>query len=166
MANGFKSSLFGFKKQDVLEYIEESHKKSFKKEAELLKEIAELKAEISTLNDDVEALREEKERLENIQEEHIKRYNEVEKLSEDIGKLYLTAKANAKEIVEQSLKEREMIDKEIETNLTAIEEMHASLDSVKNEVVSSVSEFSSELEKLFAKFEEAKAKLKENGIDE
>lgn len=166
MANGFNNSLFGFKKQDVLSYIEQAQKKSAEREAELLKEIAALKAENATLKDDVKALGEEKERLENIQEEYIKRYNEVEKLSEDIGKLYLTAQTNAKEIVEQSKKDRELIDREIETNLTAIEEMHASLDSVKNDVVSSVGEFSAELEKLFEKFNEAKLKLKENGAEE
>ena len=166
MASGFKNSLFGFKKRDVLSYIEQAQKKSAEKEAELLKEITALKAENSTLKDDIKALNEEKERLENIQEEYIKRYNEVEKMSEDIGKLYLTAQTNAKEIVEQSLKERELIDKEIEDNLTAIEEMHASLDSVKKDVVSSAGEFSLELEKLFQKFNEAKAKFKESSIVE
>ena len=166
MASGFKSSLFGFNKQDVLKYIEQSHKKSAEKETELSTEIEALKSEISTLKDNITALEDEKERLQNIQEEYIKRYNEVEKLSEDIGKLYLTAKTDAKEIVEQSLKERELIEREIETNLTAIEEMHTSLDSVKNDVVSSVGEFSNELEKLFDSFNEVKAKLKENGAEE
>ena len=39
MASGFKSSLFGFKKKDVMNYIEQSHKKNGEREAELLREL-------------------------------------------------------------------------------------------------------------------------------
>lgn len=166
MASGFKNSLFGFKKQDVLDYIEQSHKKSGEKEAELSKEIEDLKAQIASLKDDITALEEEKERLEHVQEEYIKRYNEVEKLSEDIGKLYLTAQTNAKEIMEQSARDREIVDKEIETNLAAIEEMHTSLYSVKNDVVSAVGSFSEELEKLFSAFNQMKARFSEGNSEE
>ena len=159
MSTGFKSGLFGFKKIDVINYIEQTHKKHSEKEAELNETIEALNREISTLKDDISAITKEKERLANIQEEYIKRYNEVEKLSESIGKLYLTAQTDAKEILEKSTRDRELIDKEVENNITAIEEMHASLDNVKNEVISSVSSFSEELERLFKAFEDAKAKL-------
>ncbi len=159
MSAGFKSRLFGFSKADVINYIEETHKKHAEKEAELNGIIEGLNREIATLKDDITALGEEKERLSNIQEEYIKRYNEVEKLSESIGKLYLAAQTDAKEILEKSTRDREIIDKEVENNISAIEEMHSSLDSVKNEVMSSVSNFTEELDRLFGAFEEAKTKL-------
>ena len=162
MASGFKSSLFGFKKKDVIDYIEQSHKNSAEKEAELLSEIDTLKAEICELKNEICSLIDEKERLENIQEEYIKRYSELERLSEDIGKLYLTAQTNAKEVMEKSLEERELVSKEIETNLTTIEEMHASLGAVKNDILSSVGNFSDELDRLFEEFSKAKSKLNNN----
>ena len=159
MSKGFKSSLFGFKKADVINYIEESHKKISERETELLAEIDALKNENSTLKDDISALNQEKTRLENIQDEYIKRYNEVEKLSEEIGKLYLTAQTDAKEIVEKSLENKEIIDQELEANVKTIEEMHSSLGAVKSDILSSVSTFSSELDRLFESFNDAKNKL-------
>ena len=159
MSTGFKSNLFGFNKADVINYIEEIHKKHAEKETELNGVIEALNREIATLKDDISALNEEKERLSNIQEEYIKRYNEVEKLSESIGKLYLAAQTDAKEILEKSARERELINKEVENNISAIEEMHSSLDNVKNGVMSSVSNFTEELDRLFSAFEEVKTKL-------
>ncbi|MBE6733150.1 MAG: hypothetical protein E7561_04045 [Ruminococcaceae bacterium] len=159
MSKGFKNSLFGFKKTDVINYIEQSHKNSSEKEAELLAQIENLKNENSALKDDISALNEEKTRIENIQDEYIKRYNELEKLSEEIGKLYLTAQTNAKEIVEKSLEDKEIIDQELESNIKTIEEMHESLGTVKSEFLSSVNSFSSELDRLFETFNDAKTKL-------
>lgn len=167
MANGFKTSLFGFKKSDVIDYIDQWHKKSSDRETELLNQVEELNEEITALKSRVDALNEEKERLENIQSEYIKRYEEVEKLSADIGKLYLAAQTDAKEVMEKSIEKRELVNKEVETNLTAIEEMHASLDNVKSDILSSVGNFSDELDRLFETFNQAKEKLAEhNAIEE
>ena len=166
MANGFRTSLFGFKKSDVIDYIDQWHKRNSDRETELLNQIDELTQEISALKDSVEAVNQEKERLENIQGEYIKRYEEVEKLSADIGKLYLTAQTDAKEVMEKSIEKREIVNKEVETNLTAIEEMHASLDNVKSDIISSVGNFSDELDRLFATFNEAKEKLAEHNFQE
>ena len=162
MSTGFKSGMFGFKKTDVINYIEETHKKHAEKENELNSTIEQLNSKIKSLEEEIEALNGEKERLENIQQEYINRYNEVEKLSESIGRLYLAAQTNAKEIMDKSIENRELINKEVESNISAIEEMHTSLDEVKKEVMSSVSSFSEELDKLFSAFEEAKAKLTVN----
>jgi len=166
MATGFKSGLFGFDKRDVLNYIEETHMKYAEKEAEYENTIEKLNEEITALKKDFAAIIKEKEKLENIQQEYIDRYNEVEKLSESIGRLYLSAQNDAKEILDKSIENRELINKEVEINLSAIEEMHNSLDNVKKDVLSSVNSFSDELDKLFTNFNEAKAKLTlNNSID-
>lgn len=166
MVSGFRNSLFGFKKSDVIDYIDQWHRKSADREADLLRKIEELNEEISSLKSDIDTINQEKKRIENIQDEYIKRYEEVEKLSADIGKLYLTAQTDAKEVMEQSIKSRELVNKEVETNLTAIEEMHAELGNVKSDILSSVGNFSNELDRLFATFNEAKEKLAEHTFTE
>lgn len=166
MSKGFKSSLFGFKKVDVINYIEQSHKTSSEKQVELSAEIEALKAEISTLKDTITALEEEKARIENINEENIKRYNELEKLSEEIGELYLKAQLEAKEIVEKSVENKAIIDEELESNVKTIEEVHSSLEDVKKDVFASVTNFSNELNRLFETFNVAKSKLTETDIED
>ena len=90
----------------------------------------------------------------------------AEKLSEEIGKLYITAQSEAKEIVEKSVENKAIIDNELQTNVKTIEEIHSSLEDVKKDVFASVTNFSNELDRLFNAFNEAKARLTESGEED
>ena len=159
MSKGFKSSLFGFKKSDVIEYIENSNKQNAEKNIDLQQKIKDLQLQIENLNNDILAVKQENERLQNIQGEYIQKYAEVEQLSEDIGKLYISAQSTAKEIVEQAIIDKETINQEIIENVADIEEMNTSFGNVKTDFDACMKLFSNTIERLNSTFLLAKSKL-------
>ena len=99
---GFRRSLFGFNSDDVLEYIEKTHK-SFSKKQNALNEKAEsLANERSLSKEQYENLMAEKAVVDEKLNAFMAKYDEIEKLSENIGKLYLVAQANAQAVMSSS----------------------------------------------------------------
>ena len=96
MAVGFRKSLFGFNSDDVLNYINESHKKFSEKENELNQKIESLDETLAKLNSQLEDVKAAKENVEIQLKEYTDKYDEIERLSQSIGKLYLVAQSNAK----------------------------------------------------------------------
>ena len=159
MSKGFRSSLFGFKKSDVIEYIESANKQNAERNIDLEEKIKDLELQIKNLNDDILAAKQENERLQNIQGEYIQKYAEVEQLSEDIGKLYISAQSTAKEIVEQARIDKQAINQEIIENVADIEEMNTSFGNLKTDFDACMKLFSNAIERLNSTFLLAKSKL-------
>ena len=146
MAKGFRGSLFGFKKSDVINYIENANKGYAENQEALKEKIEELELQIANLTDDIKALEEEKERLNNIQESNVRRYEEIEKLSEEIGQLYVNAKIEAKEIVADALTQRDNLNEEIKGKISAINEANEKFAKIKSDFEASLNTFSKALD--------------------
>ena len=111
---GFRRSLFGFNTDDVLEYIEKTHK-SFSKKQNALNEKAEnLANELSLSKEQYENLMAEKAVVDEKLNAFMAKYDEIEKLSENIGKLYLVAQANAQAIMSSSEENLNMSNEEVD----------------------------------------------------
>ena len=117
MSVGFRKSLFGFNCDDVIEYVQNTHKKFSDKENALNDKIACLDKTIATINAQLEDVKAAKAAVEAQLKEYTDKYDEIERLSQNIGKLYLVAQANAKSIMQNSAENRDIANREVEKNL-------------------------------------------------
>ena len=92
---GFRRSLFGFNTDDVLEYIEKTHKSFSKKQDALNQKADSLAKDLELSKEQYDNLMAEKAIVDEKLNAFVEKYEEIEKLSENIGKLYLVAQANA-----------------------------------------------------------------------
>lgn len=162
MAVGFKKSLFGFNCADVIEYIERSQKGFAEKEKELSKQVDTLSRDLDLSNENYRKLSNEKELIAKKLADFSEKYEEIERLSENIGKLYLVAQANAQAIMANSEKNADLANKEVEKNLSAINDAHDSLDSLKKTIRQTSDEFLSEIDALASSLDETREAISAN----
>ena len=159
---GFRRSLFGFNTDDVLEYIEKTHK-SFSKKQNALNEKAEnLANELSLSKEQYENLMAEKAVVDEKLNAFIAKYDEIEKLSENIGKLYLVAQANAQAIMSSSEENLNMSNEEVSKNISSIDEAHESLGEIRQNIIKTSEEFVNELDELIQSLVDTKNKISGN----
>ena len=162
---GFRRSLFGFNTDDVLEYIEKTHK-SFSKKQDALNEKADnLASELQLSKEQYENLMAEKAIVDEKLEAFNKKYEEIERLSENIGKLYLVAQANAQAVMKNSESSLNISIAEVEKNLNSIDEAHASLDEIRANIVQTSNDFVNELDELIQSLVDTKAKITDNNVE-
>ena len=159
---GFRRSLFGFNTDDVLEYIEKTHK-SFSKKQNALNEKAEnLANELSLSKEQYENLMAEKAVVDEKLNAFMAKYDEIEKLSENIGKLYLVAQANAQAVMSSSEENLNMSNEEVSKNISTIDEAHDSLGEIRQNIIKTSEEFVNELDELIKSLADTKAKISNN----
>ncbi len=162
MAIGFRKRLFGFSPEDVVEYIEKSQKRFFEKERELAKENEELNAALKENENRYNAVCGERDSLAGKLDEFSEKYEEIERLSESIGKLYLVAQTNARALVENSEKNAGIAENEVRKNIAAIDGTHTSLNELKNSIISTSDEFIKEIDGLIESLSATKEQLEAN----
>lgn len=162
MSVGFRKSLFGFHTEDVLSYIEKSQKKFADKEAALSEQLDLLEKELARSNENAVKLQNEKFEIEKKLAEFSEKYEEIERLSENIGKLYLVAQANAQAIMANSEQSVQLAEGEVEKNLTALQEAHASLGELKDHIQTTSESFVSEVNTLIRSLDETRRTIEEN----
>ena len=150
MAVGFKKSLFGFNCDDVMQYIERSQKSFAEKEKDLANQVEELSKSLDLSNENYRKLNDEKELIAKKLADFSEKYEEIERLSENIGKLYLVAQANAQAIMANSEKNANLANSEVEKNISAINDAHESLDSLRKSVIQTSNEFLGEIDGLIS----------------
>ncbi len=159
---GFRRSLFGFNTDDVLEYIEKTHK-SFSKKTDALNEKADnLANELQLSKEQYDNLMAEKAVVDEKLNAFIEKYEEIEKLSENIGKLYLVAQANAQAIMQNSQESLNMSNTEVAKNLSTIDEAHESLGEIRQSIIKTSEDFVSELDELINSLNDTKQKITSN----
>lgn len=162
MSIGFRKSLFGFNCDDVINYIEKTHK-SFAKKADSLNEKADsLAKELKLSKEDYEKLMAEKQVVDQKLNAFNEKYEEIERLSENIGKLYLVAQANAQAIMANSQKNAELSKTEVEKNLSTIDEAHESLDNLRQSIVKTSEDFVSEVNSLLQSLDRTREQITQN----
>ncbi len=159
---GFRRSLFGFNTDDVLEYIEKTHKSFSKKQDALNQKADSLAKDLELSKEQYDNLMAEKAIVDEKLNAFIEKYEEIEKLSENIGKLYLVAQANAQAIMKNSESSLNISNAEVEKNLNSIDEAHASLDEIRANIVKTSEDFVSELDELIQSLVDTKDKITGN----
>ena len=162
MAVGFKKSLFGFNCDDVMKYIERSQKSFAEKEKDLANQVEELSKSLDLSNENYRKLNDEKELIAKKLADFSEKYEEIERLSENIGKLYLVAQANAQAIMANSEKNANLANSEVEKNISAINDAHESLDSLRKSVIQTSNEFLGEIDGLISSLNETKETIAAN----
>ena len=165
MSVGFRKSLFGFNCDDVIEYVQGSHKKFSEKEKELNAKIDNLDNTITTVNAQLEDVKNAKAAVEAQLKEYTDKYDEIERLSQNIGKLYLVAQANAKSIMQNSTENRDIANREVEKNLHSIDNAHEQLAALKAEIMQTSNDFISKVDTLVTSLATARKQVSGNNAD-
>lgn len=149
---GFRKSFMGFNREDVTNYIEALVKKYKGEENTLL-------ARIENLNIDLKEASRRAEQLQATVDEFERKREEIERLSENIGKLYLVSQANAEAIIQNAKQTSSMAEIEVQRNIAGIENTHDRLNALRNEVMESAKRFNEEFMQLCASLNETKDTL-------
>lgn len=165
MSVGFRKSLFGFNCDDVIAYIEESHKKFSEKEKELNQKIDGLDNTIAVVNAQLEDVKSAKAAVEAQLKEYTDKYDEIERLSQNIGKLYLVAQANAKSIMQNSADSRDITNREVEKNLHSIDNAHEQLSALKAEIMQTSNDFVTRVDSLVSSLATAREQVSQKNND-
>lgn len=162
MAVGFRKSLFGFNCSDVIEYIERSQTTFAEKEKELSEQVDALSRDLDLSNENYRKLNTEKEMIAKKLADFSEKYEEIERLSENIGKLYLVAQANAQAIMANSEKNARLANREVEKNLSVINDAHESLGGLKKSIIETSNEFLNEIDGLISSLNETREAISNN----
>lgn len=157
MAVGFRKSLMGFNCADVMEYIEKSQRGFVERERELSEQLDGISEELNLSKEKYDKLNLEKEQMAKELADFCEKYEEIERLSENIGKLYLVAQANAQAIMANSAKNAGLARDEVQKNLSALTEAHASLDGLKKNIKKTSDDFMAEVDRLISSLNETRS---------
>ncbi len=159
---GFKKSLFGFNCDEVISYIEKMHKTAKENELVLNEKLDKATSELRDATTEILELKVKNQNLIAELEEITKKYNEIEKISENIGKLYLVAQTNAKTIMDNAIANKEITDEETKKNLEALENAQNSFDSLKENIIKSSYDFVADVDSLLESLNSSKEKINNN----
>lgn len=159
MSVGFRKSLFGFNSQDVIEYIDKSHRAFSKKEESLNEKIGELKGLLEASHEEQKKLEQEKQELDIKLNSFTEKYEEIERLSENIGKLYLVAQSNAQAIMKNAEEEARTTKEEVNRNLISIDEAHEALAMLRSDILRTSEEFNEKVENLVSSLSDTREKI-------
>ena len=159
MSIGFRKSFLGFNCDDVINYVQDSHKKYADTERKLNGKIDDLNGEIDTLNTKIAEITKERNLISAKLKEYEDKCEEIERLSQNIGKLYLVANSNAKAIMKNSAENCAAANNEIENNLLAVSNAQNSLNAVKAELNELNQNFASRIDELTQELNDARNQI-------
>lgn len=162
MSVGFRKSFFGFNCEDVLGFIENSHKEFAAKEKNFNKTISQLNSEISDLENKITELEQVKSDIQDKLDAYNAQKEEIDRVSKNIGKLYLVAQSNARSIIKSNEESLAAAREEAQRNISSIESAHNVLSEIKSELLEKTAEFNDSLEGLSTELDKAKSVIKEN----
>ncbi len=162
MSVGFRKSLFGFNCDDVIEYINKTHKTFVDREKKLNIKVDELAEELKLSKEEALKIEAERQQLDAKLKEFNEKYEEIERLSENIGKLYLVAQANAQAIMESSESSAKITAEEVNRNLYTIDEAHSSLKELRANITKTSDDFVAEVDKLICSLNDTREQIANN----
>ncbi len=165
MSAGFRKSFFGFNCDDVIKYIESAQARFTKREGELQSEIDALNKRNNDTLKQMDDLRAEKAIIETELSQFKAKCDEIEQLSESIGKLYLVSQTSAKNIINNSVASSRMANEEIFKNIDCIDNAHTSLEGIKSEIEDTAKSFINKVNELCSSLDNTKSELIERGAD-
>lgn len=165
MSAGFRKSFLGFNCDDVINYIEASQAKFTRREAELNSKISELEAQHLETLSQIEAINAQKALVESELATYKAKCDEIEHLSESIGKLYLVSQTSAKNIINNSVESSKLANEEIFKNIDSIDTAHGALLEIRAQIEETTRNFINKVDYLSSSLEATKGALVERGID-
>ncbi len=164
MSAGFRKSLFGFNCDDVMEYVEKTHKDFVQKETVLNEQLDVLNASLNDAKDKIGEILKEKDELAEQLKVYTDKYDEIERLSQNIGKLYLVAESNSKSVMGLAEENRAIANEEVCKNIACIDDTQITLLDLKNEINKTANEFTAKLQTLLISLDNAKMSLNGNNF--
>ncbi len=165
MPKGFRKSLMGFNCEDVVEYIEQSHREFLSKENALKNKITELEARVASTESSLQAEKRTNLELNEKVKEYTDKYDEIERLSQNIGKLYLVAQSNAQSVMLSAEESRAESEAQIEKNLSCISDAHRALEELKERLDQTTESFSRDLNEVLASLADTRASIQKRSAD-
>ncbi len=161
MSAGFRKSLFGFNCDDVMEYIEKTHKDYVENETLLNEKISDLDSTLNDAKNEINNILSAKEEIEKELKVYTDKYDEIERLSQNIGKLYLVSETNANAVIKTAKESKAEANEEVGKNISCVASTQESLTALKSDVQKAADEFSEKLALLINSLELAKINLSE-----
>lgn len=162
MSIGFRKSLFGFNCDDVIDYVEKTHKRFKIKTDELTQKTEELNTQLNLSKEAYNNLLIEKNEISKKLEAFTGKVEEIERLSENIGKLYLVSQSNAQAVMASAEESSTLANLEVEKNLSAIDEAHASLQALRENITKTSDNFIAEVESMLASLDLTRQQIELN----
>ena len=157
--SGFRTSLFGFKKEEVNAYIEATAKKNSAKLAELEASKVSAEEKAFSLEQKLNELEAKYEEVKAKADYYSGKEEEIEKTSISIGTMYLVAKQNAAEILKSAEDCAKEIAKESKQRLALAGEVDKKLSSLKEDLSSASLRFSDSVDLMNDSLQGIKARL-------
>lgn len=147
----FRNSLFGFNRDDVMDFVVESREKE-----------AKLKAECDELNVNINELNSKLANMEKIVSDFKQREESLTRLSESIGRLYLVAQANAEAVTKAAAENATKATLCVESNMKIASETETKLEEIGLELNEKTKKYLEEIELLKAQLSETINTIEEN----
>ena len=158
MSAGFRKSLFGFNQNDVIEYVRKSSEAAKQRENELLGALEESKKEN-------EILEETNIQLSSRVAEFERKCNEINAMCEKMSRLYVTAKASSKALVDNTEENCKVLQVQIDNNLNTLEEVQSALSKLKSQVMKTADVYTKEVDSVSDCLQTAKDVINSNKED-
>lgn len=142
MSLGFRKSFFGYNCEEVTEYITRLNAQNNQTVSALKDKIKTESDNLAKAEEEIKSLNQKINELDENLAFYKSKYDEVKKLSDNIGKLYLVAQTNAKAIMESANSAHDSSKAEIDKNIELLDNTDESLTSLEEKVSALSEEFS------------------------
>ncbi len=139
MTAKFRKSLIGFNQNDVIEYIKELSLTAKNTEQELNSLLSEEKRKNELLAKTNAVLGEKLAFFE-------EKYEELNKLCEDVARVYLTTKTSSKIIIDSTKENCDAMQEQVDMNINTLSEVQAALVKLQEQVNQTAQIYSNEVE--------------------
>ncbi len=158
VSKGFRKSLFGFNTSDVIAYISKSDKA-----AKALTD--KLNNEIATLKLQNEKLAEANKILVQKNAEYESKKEQIRVMSENVARMYLSAKNTSQLMIEKAEENRKMLENENMEQLEVLSRTNESMLNVKEQITATTEDYCETLHELCTSLEKIKEEIDKNGKD-
>ena len=168
MSKKFRTGLFGFNRDDVLQFVieaKESESKSAKKIDSLTAKTAELENLSNNLQEKCDNLESELMAAKSEIAEFHQREEALTRLSESIGRLYLVAQANARSIIDTANRSAELSLSSVEKNMAVAICAEERLEEISAVLSERTKTYLAEIEELKNQISATQVKIEQNAVE-
>ncbi len=145
-----------------MEYIEKNHNEFAAKELDFNEKIQQLDDALKSAKSQIEEIIKERDLISKELETYTEKYDEIERISQNIGKLYLVAESNASTVINNAKENSEISRQEVAKNILSVEDAHNALSNLNVEIIKTTTEFSNKLQSLILSLDQTKDNLSIN----
>jgi chromosome segregation ATPase len=156
---GFKTSFFGFNKDEVNAYIGHLMSSAKEKEKDFSEKATSLESKNKELTEKIEELEKNLAEMKGKVDYYSGKEAEIEKMSISIGTMYMVAKQNATEIVAAAEDCAKEISEHSRKQLKTADEANEKLNALMNELNSAAKNFSGNVLNMSEAFDDIKVRL-------